>query len=146
VNIYFQFKNGEVNYESIGEMKYMDMVIEETLRLFPPSSRVDRVASVDYEYNGIKIKKGQVVAVSLYALHHDPDLYPEPEEFRPERFSDENKKARENEAYAPFGVGPRNCIGMRFALMEIKLLLATILAKYRFEKCAKTPVYNNAIL
>ena len=121
-------------------MKYMDMVIDETLRMYPPASRLDRVASNDYEYEGIKIKKGQVVGVAIYAMHHDPDLYPNPEKFDPNRFSDENKKNRESVAFLPFGAGPRNCIGMRFALIEIKLLLASILSKYRFLPCDKTPV------
>jgi cytochrome P450 family 3 subfamily A len=121
-------------------MKYMDMVIDETLRLFPPATRTDRVANADFEYQGIQMKKGQVVGIPIYALHHDPDIYSSPEEFQPERFSDENKKKRDNEAYMPFGAGPRNCVGMRFALMEIKLMLSTVLTKYRFETCDKTPV------
>ena len=122
------------------DMKYMDMVIDETLRMYPPAPRLDRVASEDYEYEGIKIKKGQVVAVQIYALHHNPEIYPNPEEFIPERFSDENKKSRESVAYLPFGAGPRNCIGMRFAIIEIKLLLTSILSKYRFSTCEKTLV------
>lgn len=133
-------KNNEVNYDSIVEMKYMEMVIDETLRMYPPGTRLDRVASNDYEYEGIKIKKGQIITVPIYALHHDPDLYPNPEEFDPERFNDENKKLRESVAFLPFGAGPRNCVGMRFAVVEIKLLLATILSKYRFSTCSQTPV------
>lgn len=121
-------------------MKYMDMVVDEALRMYPPLTRIDREASVDYEYEGIKIKKGQAVVVPIYSLHHDPELYADPEEFIPERFSDENKKSRETVAFLPFGTGPRNCIGMRFALVEVKLLLATILAKHRFFTFKKTPV------
>jgi cytochrome P450 len=123
-------------------MKYMDMVIDETLRLYPPAPFSERVASNDYEYEGRRFKKGQIVSLAIYAVHHDADNYEDPEEFRPERFSDENKKKRENETFMPFGTGPRNCIGMRFALVEIKLLLADILVKYRFEKCDQTPVTN----
>lgn len=121
-------------------MKYMDMVIDETLRMYPVVVRVDRVASADYDYNGLKIKKGQMIIASIYAIHNDPDIYPEPEQFRPERFDEAQKKTRDNAAFMPFSLGQRNCIGMRFALMEIKLLLSTILSKYRFEKCEKTPV------
>ena len=118
----------------------MEMVIDETLRMYPPAARLDRVASNDYEYEGIKIKKGQVIGVPIYAIHHDPTIYPNPEQFDPNRFSEENKKSRESVAYLPFGAGPRNCIGMRFAVIEIKLLLASILSKYRFITCDKTPV------
>ena len=118
----------------------MDKIIDETLRMFPPAMRLDRVASEDYEYNGMKIKKGMVWSVPIWALHHDPEIYPDPYKFRPERFDESEKRQRENVAYLPFGAGPRNCIGMRFALLEIKLLLTTILSKYAFEKCEKTPV------
>nr|QUF59375.1 cytochrome p450 CYP3044B8 [Brachionus angularis] len=131
--------NGEISYESVHEMNYMNMVIDETLRMYPPSIRLDRVANEDYEYEGIKIKKGQDVACPIFALHHDPDIYEKPDEFIPERFNDENRKLRDNSTYLPFGQGPRNCIGMRFAQLEIKLTLANILSKYNFIKCDKTP-------
>lgn len=122
------------------EMTYMDQVIDETLRMYPAAARFNRVASQDYEFNGIKIKKGTVVTVPVWALHHDPEIYPDPYEFKPERFSDKEKKKRENVCFLPFGAGPRNCVGMRFAIVEIKLLLSLILSKYRFEKFEKTPV------
>jgi cytochrome P450 len=123
-------------------MKYLDQVIDETLRLYPPIQRTDRVASCDYTYEGIKINKGQIVTIPIYALHRDPSIYPNPDEFRPERFSDTEKKTRENVAYCPFGAGPRNCIGMRFAITEIKLFLASILCKFRFENCEQTLVIS----
>ena len=119
----------------------MEMVIDETLRMYPPATRLERVANNDYEFEGIKIKKGQVIAVSIYAMHHDPTIYPNPDQFDPNRFSEENKKTRDSASYLPFGAGPRNCIGMRFAVIEMKLLLASILSKYRFLTCDKTPVY-----
>nr|QUF59370.1 cytochrome p450 CYP3044B3 [Brachionus angularis] len=132
-------KYGEVNYEMVHEINYMNMVIDETLRMYPPTIRFDRVAGSDYEYEGLKIKKGQNVVVPLWALHHDKEIYPDPEKFIPERFNEENKKLRDNCTYLPFGAGPRNCIGMRFALLEIKFTLATILSKFKFVKCDKTP-------
>lgn len=122
------------------EMKYMEQVIDETLRMFPPAKRVDREANDDYEYEGIKISKGQVIAVPIYALHHDPEIYPDPEKFLPERFGEIEKKKREAVSFLPFGAGPRGCIGIRFAFLEMKLLLTTILSKYRFERCELTPV------
>lgn len=125
------------------KMKYMDMVIDETLRLYPPATRLDRVANNDYEYEGIKIKKGQIITVPIYALHHDPDYYPNPEKFDPERFNDENRKTRDSMAFMGFGAGPRNCVGMRFALTEIKLLLSIILSNYRFVTCDQTPVCDH---
>lgn len=118
------------------------MVIDESLRLNPPVSRFDREANKDFEFEGLKVKKGQVFEIPTYPLHHDPDIYPNPDVFDPERFSDENKKTRDSAAFIPFGIGPRSCIGMRFALIEIKLFLSSILLKYRFVPCEKTPVSN----
>ena len=132
--------NGEITYEAVNEMSYMDMVINETLRMCPAALRLDRVCNKDYTYENIKIPKGQIWSLCIYALHYDPELYPEPEKFDPERFNEDNKKKRENEAFMPFGTGPRNCIGMRFALLEIKFLISTILSKYKFNKCDETPV------
>lgn len=132
--------NGEVSYESVNEMTYMDQCIDETLRLYPPAIRVNRVCNKDYEYNGIKIPKDQIWTVSIWGVHRDPEIYPEPEKYDPERFNEQNRKARENEAFIPFGAGPRNCIGARFAVLEVKLLLAILLKKYKFQKCEKTVV------
>lgn len=103
--------DGEINYESVNEMKFMDMVIDETLRLYPAIIRLDREATSDYEYNGMKIKKGSLIAIPIYSLHYDPNTYPDPEKFDPYRFNDENKKTRDSASYLPFGMGPRNCIG-----------------------------------
>jgi cytochrome P450 family 3 subfamily A len=121
-------------------MKYLDMVIDESLRMYPPGIRLDRVASCDYEYEGIKFKKGEIITIPIHALHHDPEIFPDPDEFKPERFSDENKKSRESVAFLGFGAGPRSCLGLRFAHVNIKLLLSSILSKYRLVTCDKTPV------
>lgn len=136
--------NGEINYDTIGKMSYLEAVVNETLRLYPPAARIDRVCSADYEYAdpetglSIKIPKGQIVAASIWSIHHDPANYPEPEKFNPDRFTDRSNKI-ENEKYIPFGNGPRNCIAMRFALMEAKLLIAKILCRFEIWPCEKTP-------
>ncbi len=116
------------------------MVIEETQRMYPAATRLDRVCNQDYEYEGIKMKKGQIWVAAITALHYDEELYPDPEKFDPERFNEINKKNRESVAHIPFGAGPRNCIAMRFALLEMKILLVTILTKYKFVKCDETEV------
>nr|AHL88981.1 cytochrome p450 3044B1 [Brachionus koreanus] len=131
--------NGEIDHETVKKMSYMSMVIDETLRMFPAAVFLERLASQDFEFEGMKIEKGQKIVVPLWALHRDPDLYPEPDNFDPERFSDQNKLKRDSNAYLPFGNGPRNCLGMRFALLEIKLALTNIMTKFRFETCEKTP-------
>ena len=133
-------KDGKITYESVNDMPYLEMIIEETQRVYPATTRIDRTCTEDYEYEGIKIKKGQVWVASIYALHYDEDLYPNPEKFDPDRFSEENKKTRDSSAHMPFGAGPRNCIAMRFAILEMKILLVTILTKFKFVKCDQTEV------
>ncbi len=134
-----------MSYDLIMNLPYMDMIINETLRLYPPSFRVERECNEDYTFNGIKIRKGQVWVASIYSLHHDPQIYPHPFRFDPERFNEENRKTRDNEAFMPFGGGPRNCVAMRFALIEIKILLATVLSRFQFEKCELTTVTESLL-
>ncbi|RNA32702.1 cytochrome P450 3A9-like [Brachionus plicatilis] len=92
IDTVLDYYDGKISYESVSEMKYMDNVIDETLRLFPSVIRLDRVASQDYEYNGTVVKKGVVWSLPIWALHHDPEIYPGPYEFRPERFDEQEKK------------------------------------------------------
>lgn len=92
-----------VDMEMLSEMPYLDAIISETLRMYPPAVRADRVANADFEYEGVKIPKGSTVGIPIYAIHHDPEIYPEPEKFKPERFLGENKQKRDNDAYLPFG-------------------------------------------
>ena len=111
----------------------MDAVINETLRLFPPLLCLNRVATEDYELKGtgITIKKDHVVHIPTYAMHRDPEYFADPEVFRPERFLPENI-AHNPYTHLPFGAGPRNCIGMRLAQLEIKLALVNLVHRYVF--------------
>ncbi|GIY32256.1 cytochrome P450 3A21 [Caerostris darwini] len=134
--------NGELTYEALQSMKYLDNVISETLRLFPPAIRSERQAEDDYELGdtGITIPKGTIVTIPIYAIHRDPQRFPDPKRFYPERFSGEEKANRDQYSYMPFGVGPRNCVGMRFALTEIKVCLAHVIANFKINKCSETKV------
>ena len=89
----------------------MEMVIDETLRIYPAATRVDREVNSDYKYKDMFIKKGSLLQILIYVIHHNPDIYPEPHKFDPYRFDEETKKSRDTAAYLPFGIGPRNCIG-----------------------------------
>ncbi|XP_069845418.1 cytochrome P450 3A9-like [Dipodomys merriami] len=127
-------------YDAVMEMEYVDMVVNEVLRLYPIAGRLERVCKADVEINGVFIPKNTVVMVPAYALQRDAKYWPEPEEFRPERFSKKNKESINPYIYMPFGAGPRNCIGMRFALMNIKLALVRLMQNFSFQPCKETQI------
>ncbi|XP_053683834.1 probable cytochrome P450 9f2 [Sabethes cyaneus] len=141
-----QSLNGKsLSYDAVQKMKYMDMVVSEALRMWPPIAAIDRLCVRDYELvdaDGLRftIKNGAGIWLPIYGLHHDPKYYPSPEKFIPERFSDENKSNVNLGAYLPFGIGPRNCIGSRFALMEVKAIVYYMLKNFTFERTANTEV------
>ncbi|XP_036165810.1 cytochrome P450 3A12-like isoform X1 [Myotis myotis] len=127
-------------YDALAQMEYLDMVMNESLRLFPIAGRLERLCKKDVEINGVFIPKGTVVMVPTFILHLDPTYWTEPEEFRPERFSKENKDRINPYIYTPFGSGPRNCIGMRFALMNMKIALVRVLQNFSFKPCKETQI------
>uniref|UniRef100_H9G6A7 Cytochrome P450 3A n=1 Tax=Anolis carolinensis TaxID=28377 RepID=H9G6A7_ANOCA len=127
-------------YEVLLQMEYLDMVINETLRLYPPGGRIERVCKTTVEINGVTIPKGTVTMIPAFVLHRDPEFWPEPEEFRPERFSKENKETLDPYTFLPFGAGPRNCIGMRFALLSLKVAMIVLLQRFSFRTCEETPI------
>ncbi|XP_022830610.1 cytochrome P450 9e2-like [Spodoptera litura] len=126
---------GKFDFNSIQNMVYMDMVVSETLRLWPPAVTLDRICTKDYNMGkpnpkaekDVILRKGTGVWIPTYAFHRDPQYFPNPDKFDPERFSEENRHTINPFAYMPFGVGPRNCIGSRFALCEIKVMVYQIL-------------------
>lgn len=127
-------------YDGVVQMEYLDMVLNETLRLYPVAGRIERVCKKDVEINGVFIPKGTVVMMPSIVMHRDSAFWPEPEEFRPERFSKQNKDSINPYIYLPFGSGPRNCIGMRFALMNIKLAVIRMLQNFSFKPCKETQI------
>ncbi|KAG8175868.1 hypothetical protein JTE90_026994 [Oedothorax gibbosus] len=133
---------GELTYETIQEMKYLDNVISETLRLYPPVARVERIAEADYDSTdlSIKIPKGMVIGIPMYAVHRDPRHWTDPEKFDPNRFCSEEKAKRDQFAYLPFAAGPRNCVAMRFALLEVKLCLVHVISAFKIKRCSRTKV------
>ncbi|KAM3930611.1 cytochrome P450 3A9-like [Leptodactylus fuscus] len=125
-------------YDILMKMEYLDMVIQETLRMYPPAGRLERVSKQTVEINGVTIPKGAVCMIPAYVLHNDPEYWPEPEEFRPERFSKENRENHTPYTFLPFGDGPRNCIGMRFAMLSMKVAITAILQHYTCRPCKDT--------
>ncbi|XP_013169673.1 PREDICTED: cytochrome P450 6B5-like isoform X1 [Papilio xuthus] len=134
--------NGEITYDSLNEMTYLQQVFDETLRKYPLVDNLQRNAQTDYIIPGtnVTIKKGQTVFVNVLGIQHDPKYYPNPDKFDPERFSPDIEKNRHSCAYLPFGTGPRNCIGMRFAKVQSRVCVAKFLSKFRVEPSKKTPV------
>lgn len=134
--------DGEWRYETIKEMSYLDKVFKETLRKYPPLAVLTRETTEEYTFEDTKVSlpKGGKVWIPVYALHMDPATYPDPEKFDPERFSEENVKSRHPMQYLPFGDGPRNCIGARFAVYQTKIGLIKILCNYKVDVCEKTMI------
>ena len=112
-------------------LPYTRMVIEEAMRLYPPSWQVMRQAIADDEIGGYPIAGHTIIFWSQYVVHRHPDFWENPDEFRPERFAREEVQKRHSYAYIPFSGGPRVCIGNSFALAEMQLVLATVAQKYR---------------
>ncbi|CAN2388683.1 acting on paired donors [Pristimantis euphronides] len=127
-------------YEALMQMEYLDMVLNENLRLYPVAGRIERVCKTTTEINGVIIPKDMVVVIPAYVLHRDPEVWPEPDEFRPERFSKENKETQDPYTFLPFGAGPRNCIGMRFAMLNMKSVVTLLLQNFSFRTCKETPI------
>jgi len=88
------------------------------------------------------MKKGMLVSVATYPLHYSEEYYSEPQKFDPDRWAPENKHKINPYAYAPFGLGPRNCVGMRFAMEELKIALCSVVSKVKFVPTKETPVSN----
>lgn len=127
------FKDSDRNatLNDLNEMKYLDRVIKEALRLYPAVPKVGRLLSEDVQLDEYKIPKGCMIAVHIYSLHRDERFFPDPEKFDPDRFLPENIIGRHPFAYIPFSAGSRNCIGQKFAVYEEKSVLSSIFRNFR---------------
>ncbi|KAK5638915.1 hypothetical protein RI129_013225 [Pyrocoelia pectoralis] len=134
INDVLQRHGSNVTYNAIKEMTYMDKCIFETLRKYPPFPLLIRECSQTYRIpeTNLTIEKGTNIFIPLLGIHYDCNYYPNPTKFDPERFSDVKKSERNPFSWLPFGEGPRNCIGMRFGLLQTKIALAVLLKNYEF--------------
>ena len=124
-------------YNELRNMPYLQQVIDESMRIYPPAWIVGRQAIANDEYEGVRINADDMTIVCIYSLHHDSTIYKDPEVFNPDRFADgANKKWTKDYAFFPFGGGPRKCIGFMFATMEIRLILVGLLQRF---DCKITP-------
>lgn len=118
--------------EDVPALPRIRRIVDEALRLYPPAALVSRTARAEDELCGREVRPGDTVMIPIYALHRNRLLWDDPDAFRPARFSD--PKAVDRYAYLPFGDGPRICIGASFAIQEAVIILATLLARFRFRR------------
>ncbi|KAK5641518.1 hypothetical protein RI129_010065 [Pyrocoelia pectoralis] len=147
ISTVLEANSGEITYELVTSMKYLDCVISESLRMHAPLSFIDRVSVKPYTIHPkdssekpLHLEEGSVIWFPACSLHHDKKYFPNPEKFEPERFNEQNKHKINPFAYLPFGAGPRSCIGSRFALLEMKLLIIQILQHFEIVTDAKTAI------
>jgi thromboxane-A synthase len=137
IDIYFNLESEDTmpSYDIVSQMDYLDMFIRETLRMYPILPVViNRQSTEEFHIKDIgTVPAGTCIAVDMYRLHYDPDLWGpvDPHIFYPERF----ETKRHPMAWIPFGAGPRNCVGMRFALMELRMVLVRLLKTYSIVNC-----------
>ncbi len=118
--------------DDLARLKYTEMIAKESMRLYPPAYALGREAIEECEIGGYRVPAGAQVFMFQWATQRDPRFFPEPDAFRPERWTEEFSNSLPKYAYFPFGGGPRACIGNYFAMMEIVMLLATIGQRFRF--------------
>ncbi|XP_075558249.1 cytochrome P450 3A41-like [Dermacentor variabilis] len=125
-------KHGEFSYDAVGDLPYTMQVISEALRLYSPVvAFTSRQAACDYSYKDMILPKGLSIMACTQQIHMDPRYWDRPEEFDPDRFSPEQKASRDPLAFQPFGIGPRNCVGMKLAQLEIALIVANLVHRFR---------------
>ena len=129
-----------LSYETIQGLPYLDAVIHETLRMHPVAGFLERVCSKEYKFPGhdLVIPKGGIIRLNNVGICYDPEIFPEPKQFKPERFLKENRGDRNPYSFMGFSLGPRNCLAMRFAMFEMKMCISHLVANFRFLTCEKT--------
>ncbi|XP_037512379.1 cytochrome P450 3A7 [Rhipicephalus sanguineus] len=129
----------ELSYEGVQQLKRLDMVVHEALRIYPPVVLfISRRCDKDTTIMGQFFPAGVNIMIPTWHLHHDPTLWPEPSHFRPERFDPDGSGGQHAAAFLPFGLGPRVCIGKRFALLELKMAACRVLREYHLLRCEET--------
>ncbi|CAH2238567.1 jg17153 [Pararge aegeria aegeria] len=119
------------SYVDLKEMKYLELVIKESLRMYPSVPLIERLMVKDTEIAGLKLRKGTSVLVNIMEMHRHPELYDNPFEFRPERHDTASANSAKNAfSWLAFSAGPRNCIGQKFAMMELKITVASVIKNF----------------
>lgn len=139
----FEKYGGQVFYESLKELTYLEQVIHETIRMYPPLGDLVKVCTKEVELQGsdgqsCRVLPGTMIFTSVRGIHMDEEFWTDPQTFDPQRFGDDKKGEIRKFTFLPFGEGPRICVGMRMGMMQVKAILATILRYYALEPSTKT--------
>ncbi|KAH8353446.1 hypothetical protein KR084_011042 [Drosophila pseudotakahashii] len=121
----------EISVFQFNELVYLECVIKESLRMFPPAPVIGRKCVEECVVNGLVLPKDAQISIHLYDIMRDPRHFPKPNQFQPERFPPENTANRHPFSFVPFSAGQRNCIGQKFAILEIKVLLAAVIRNFK---------------
>ncbi|KAK5645831.1 hypothetical protein RI129_004295 [Pyrocoelia pectoralis] len=133
-------KDKDLSFSGIQSMKYLNMAVTETMRKFSATSFIHRECLEDYKISstGLVIEKGTPIIVGQYGLHYDEKYFPDPQKYKPERFSDDNDSNLTNRSYLPFGEGPRACIGQMLGILLVKMAVMEILRNFSIERDSTT--------
>lgn len=134
------------DFDDVAKLKYTEMVLAESMRLYPPAWALGRLAIEDFEIGGYVVPRKSLVLMSQYVMHRDPRYFAEPLKFDPERWTPEARESRPQFSYFPFGGGPRRCIGEGFAWMEGILLIATIAREWQMRLVPNHPVVLKPVI
>ncbi|KZC09959.1 putative cytochrome P450 6a20 [Dufourea novaeangliae] len=134
-------QHGELTYNAMNDMTYLHKVISETMRKYPVLAVLTRTCTkeIKLDTTDVTVPLGTPIVIPVFGLHRDPSIYPDPDKFDPERFSEENIKARHPYVYLPFGEGPRICIGLRFGLIQVKIAIINTLLNHRVKPVPDKP-------
>jgi cytochrome P450 family 6 len=122
--------DGQITYEAISDMKFIDLCIKETLRKYPGLPILNRICTKDYQVSDYVIKKRTPIIISLLGIHRDDKYFPNAEKYDPDRFT---RNDFNEDAYLPFGIGPRNCLAFRMGLLITKIAVIKLLMSFNFE-------------
>lgn len=121
----------ELSIDDFSKFEYLDRVIKESMRIYPPVTFISRKLSEDFQHDGFVQPKGTRVNIHIFDVHRDPLIFPDPEKFDPDRFLPENYASRSNFAFIAFSAGMRNCIGQRFAMLELKMVVTKLVWNFK---------------
>lgn len=134
--------SGNLPYDALGQLELTEMAFKEALRLVPPVPSMPRRALREFEFGGYTIPAGTHVGINIHWTHHSPEYWDNPEQFDPMRFTPDAVKARHKYAWVPFGGGAHMCLGLHFAYMQVKILMAQLLPRYRISLCNGDPEWQ----